>query len=292
MRQLSLSLLSGALLTASTMLLPSSAALAATAPTAPDTSPVATTPLADTATTTARIVELTNAERAKAGLAPLTVNPNLSQAAQGYVEILKGGPCLDHTCGPVPDPGERLKNAGYTGATAWGENLAGGLTAPEAVVAEWMASPHHRENILNPNFRDIGIGVATGGQYGVYWAQEFGARGYALQADAPTTLRSSPSVAPPSAAVPLGAVVWTRGYPEIGPSGCVDYVAQWSDGTYSGTPWECGPGTIARRGTLMASRGYPQMAANGCIEYVTQWSDSTYTWVPFSCPAGVIYFKP
>ncbi len=87
------------------------------------------------------------------------------------------------------------------------------------------------------------------------------------------------------------AVTWTRGYPEIGPSGCVDYVAQWSDGTYTATPWDC-RGGIAQRGDLTATRGYPQLAANGCTEYVTQWSDGSYTWVPFSCPAGVTYFKP
>ena len=88
------------------------------------------------------------------------------------------------------------------------------------------------------------------------------------------------------------AIIWARGYPEVGPSGCVDYVAQWSDGTYTATPWDCGPGRAPRRGDLTGSRGYPQLAANGCIEYVTQWSDGSYTWVPFSCPTGVVYFKP
>lgn len=85
---------------------------------------------------------------------------------------------------------------------------------------------------------------------------------------------------------------WVRGYPERGQSGCVEYVAQWSDGTFTSTPWDCGPGQVARRGAATAARGYPQQAANGCTEYVTQWSDGTYTWVPFSCPPGVVYVKP
>ena len=84
---------------------------------------------------------------------------------------------------------------------------------------------------------------------------------------------------------------WVRGYPERGADGCVYYVAQWSDGTYSATPWECGGRTI-QSGNLTASRIYPQRAANGCIEYVAQWSDGSYTWVPFSCPAGTVYHKP
>lgn len=87
-------------------------------------------------------------------------------------------------------------------------------------------------------------------------------------------------------------VVWIRGYPERGVSGCVDYVAEWSDGTYTSTPWDCGPGWLPSRGSVTGSRGYPQIAANGCTEYVTQWSDSSYTWVPFSCPPGVTYPKP
>ena len=107
---------------------------------------------------------------------------------------------------------------------------------------------------------------------------------------------SSPSQAPEAIEAADQAIeqveFWVRGYPEIGPSGCVDYVAQWSDGTYSGTPWDCGPGTIAQRGELTATRGYPQFAANRCVEYVTQWSDGSYTWVPFECPPGVTYYKP
>lgn len=85
---------------------------------------------------------------------------------------------------------------------------------------------------------------------------------------------------------------WARGYPEHGQSGCIEYVAQWSDGTYTSVPWDCVPGVVARRGAATANRGYPQLAANGCVEYVAQWSDGTFTWVPFECPPGVTYFKP
>ncbi|GIW06376.1 MAG: hypothetical protein KatS3mg060_1181 [Dehalococcoidia bacterium] len=85
-------------------------------------------------------------------------------------------------------------------------------------------------------------------------------------------------------------VVWVRGYPEVGLTGCVEYVAQWSDGSYTSTVWDC-RGGVAQIGTLTAVRGYPQRAANGCIEYVTQWSDGQYSWVPFSCPLGVSYSK-
>jgi uncharacterized protein YkwD len=38
----------------------------------------------------------------------------------------------------------------------------------------WMGSPAHRENILDPRWSEVGIGVRTGGEYSIYWVQEFG----------------------------------------------------------------------------------------------------------------------
>jgi hypothetical protein len=98
------------------------------------------------------------------------------------------------------------------------------------------------------------------------------------------------------------SVIWIRSYPQQVISHCISYVAEWSDGTFSQTPWQCDPGfrstiiyklpdgTVEK--TIEASPGYSQMASNGCIEYVTAWSDGTYTLVPFSCPPGVVYVKP
>ena len=125
---------------------------------------------------TARVLELTNAERARAGLAPLTLNTQLTQAAQQYSEVLATDGCFAHTCGPVPDMTQRDAQAGYTGWTTVGENIAAGYPTPEAVVNGWMESPGHRANILNPDYRELGIGLASGGKYGAYWTQEFGSR--------------------------------------------------------------------------------------------------------------------
>jgi uncharacterized protein YkwD len=119
---------------------------------------------------------LTNTERAKAGLGPLTLNSQLTQAAQRYSEVLASDACFAHTCGPVPDMIQRDAQAGYAGWSAVGENIAAGYPSPEDVVAGWMASPGHRANILNPDYRELGVGLASGGKYGAYWAQEFGAR--------------------------------------------------------------------------------------------------------------------
>jgi uncharacterized protein YkwD len=132
----------------------------------------------------ARVLELTNAERAKAGLPPLTVSTQLTQAAQQYSQVLATDSCFAHTCGPMPEMVQRDTQAGYTGWTAVGENIAAGYPTPEAVVAGWMASPGHRANILNPDYRELGVGLAGGGKYGAYWTQEFGTRPGAV-ADAP-----------------------------------------------------------------------------------------------------------
>ena len=126
---------------------------------------------------TARVVELTNQERANAGFAPLRQSVDLDAAAQLYAEVLATGLCFAHTCSPVPDMVARNEQAGYTDWMALGENIAGGQRTPEQVVAEWMASPDHRVNILNPKYTEIGVGVATGnGFYRIYWAQNFGRR--------------------------------------------------------------------------------------------------------------------
>ena len=56
-------------------------------------------------------------------------------------------------------------------------SIAAGYATPEEVVAGWMNSPGHRENILSPNFTEMGVGMTSGGgKFGTYWAQEFGAR--------------------------------------------------------------------------------------------------------------------
>ncbi len=126
---------------------------------------------ADRDTFTSRVLDLTNAERANAGLPPLTLSPELQDAAQSYSDVLASSGCFAHTCGPMPDFSSRDEAAGYTDWTSLGENIAFGYATPEDVVAGWMASPGHRANILSPNFTEIGVGLE-----GTYWTQEFGAR--------------------------------------------------------------------------------------------------------------------
>jgi len=124
---------------------------------------------------TLRVLELVNEARTSRGLPPLTLNPVLSQIADDYCcEMIEGG-FFEHT-NPYTGqgPAQRAINAGYV-FLAIGENLAAGQSSAEQAVSEWMdSSQGHRENILAYQFRELGLAVRTGGDYGVYWVQEFG----------------------------------------------------------------------------------------------------------------------
>ena len=111
---------------------------------------------------TTQVVTLTNAERAKAGCGPLTVNATLTGVAQAHSQDGR-------------TPFDRMTAAGYRYSTA-AENIAAGQRTPQDVMTAWMNSPGHRANILNCALKQIGVGYATGSssQYGAYWTQDFG----------------------------------------------------------------------------------------------------------------------
>ncbi|MBA8942196.1 CAP domain-containing protein [Streptomyces calvus] len=142
---------------------------AAPKPSAPASSPAATGGT-QSSSATARVVELVNAERAKAGCSPVTVNATLTEAAQKHSEDMAASGSMSHTGSDGSSPGDRITRAGYDWST-YGENVAYGYSTPEQVMAGWMASPGHRENIVNCAFKEIGVGLA---QPAGYWTQDFG----------------------------------------------------------------------------------------------------------------------
>ncbi|MEU5175170.1 CAP domain-containing protein [Streptomyces sp. DSM 40868] len=142
-----------------------------TAPTAPTSAAPATPATAAPASgVTAEILRLVNAERNKVGCQPLTLNPELTKAAQDHSADMAAHQNMSHTGSDGSDPGLRITRAGYTWSS-YGENVAYGYTTAEQVMAGWMASPGHRANILNCGFQEIGVGLA---QPGSYWTQDFG----------------------------------------------------------------------------------------------------------------------
>jgi uncharacterized protein YkwD len=128
----------------------------------------------DLARTAAEVTELTNRERARAGLPPLTTDALLTTAAQAHSADMVARVFYSHTSPDGSQPWDRAAAAGSHRRTI-GENIACGQRSPAEVVDGWMNSPGHRANILKPDFTHIGIGLAGGGPAGTYWTQLFGA---------------------------------------------------------------------------------------------------------------------
>ncbi|MFI0541623.1 CAP domain-containing protein [Streptomyces sp. WSLK1-3] len=126
------------------------------------------------ARTAAEVVDLTNRERARAGLPPLAVDPLLARAAQAYSTDMAVRAFYSHTSPEGTQPWDRAAAAGSTRRSI-GENIACGQRSAAEVVEGWMNSPGHRANILKPGFTHIGTGFAGGGPAGTYWTQLFGA---------------------------------------------------------------------------------------------------------------------
>lgn len=132
-----------------------------------------------------RVFELTNAARAQArtcggvayAAAPaLTYNAALERAAQGHAADMAARNYFSHTSQDGRTFAQRITNAGYVWRTV-AENIAAGHATPEAVVAGWLGSAGHCRNLMNPSFREIGVGYAynAGSTYRHYWVQNFGA---------------------------------------------------------------------------------------------------------------------
>lgn len=120
----------------------------------------------------AQVVSLVNAERAKAGLKPLTSDWELARVARFKSEDMRDNRYFDHQSPTYGSPFDMMRDFGIKYGYA-GENIAAGQTSPEAVVKAWMNSSGHRANILNANFKKIGVGLAKGGSYQYYWTQLF-----------------------------------------------------------------------------------------------------------------------
>jgi len=106
------------------------------------------------------ILNLLNQERTKRGIPKLVLDNDLNNAATQKTKDMVNRDYFEHFAfGSTP--WDFVKNSGYEYLYA-GENLAMDFYTAEGMVNAWMNSPAHRDNILNPDFRDIGIGVVKG----------------------------------------------------------------------------------------------------------------------------------
>lgn len=118
------------------------------------------------------VIDLTNAERKKAGLPPLTVSPELMAAARSHATNMARQEKSAHEL-DGKDPAARAKDAGYKSGFI-GENVGWNQEDPKQAVGDWMESPGHRANILKPEYTDIGVAVGKSTKGELYWVQVFG----------------------------------------------------------------------------------------------------------------------
>jgi uncharacterized protein YkwD len=113
------------------------------------------------------VLDLTNLERQKYKLPPLKLNKLLSDSAQHKAGDIVQKNYWSHSSPEGNTPWDFIKHTGYEYSVA-GENLARDYTDTASLLKAWMKSPTHRNNILNNDFTEIGIGITTGIQNGIY----------------------------------------------------------------------------------------------------------------------------
>jgi uncharacterized protein YkwD len=134
----------------------------------------------------ASVLCLMNRVRTHYGLRPLVENGDLETAASAHSVSMVVHDYFAHE-GPGGSVDGRITRAGYlvrARSFTVGENIAAGggrAGSPLAIFEDWMHSPPHRANILDPSYRDAGVGVARGYPFGGYggaatYTVDFGAR--------------------------------------------------------------------------------------------------------------------
>jgi uncharacterized protein YkwD len=147
---------------------------------------------------------LLNEQRAAQGLRPLVVSVRLGTASVGYSQRMVEQAFFAHVS---PDGGtlvDRLSAVGYVSrAGGWvaGENIGWGqgpLSTARSMVTAWMNSPGHRANILDAEYRDIGLGLALGTppdrSWGATYTTDFGRRQATVAAKRRPRVRTAASL--------------------------------------------------------------------------------------------------
>jgi uncharacterized protein YkwD len=108
----------------------------------------------------------------------LTLDTRLRCASRKHSKDMAVNNFFSHTGSDGSTPFQRMNSAGYTYRYA-GENIGAGYSTPSAAVTGWMNSTGHCENIMNPNYKHLGVGYyyrSSGSTYAHYWTQDFGAQ--------------------------------------------------------------------------------------------------------------------
>jgi uncharacterized protein YkwD len=119
-----------------------------------------------------QLLTLANQARAEAGLRPLTLEEGLTQAARRHSALMASQKQLSHELPGEPSLPQRLAATSKFELGAVGENVGFATSAAE-VHRGFMQSPHHRENLLNPDYNVAGFAAVRDGNR-VYVTEDFG----------------------------------------------------------------------------------------------------------------------
>lgn len=152
------------------------------------------------------LVDMTNESRLAYNTTPLTRSEKLDQAAQLKANDMSSKSYFSHNSPDGVTPWHWLKEVGYTFVYA-GENLAIDFTESREVQNAWLNSPLHKDNILNVNFREIGIATIEGvynNRPTIFVVQMFGTP--ALASENPVATFAAPDTTPEAEKEPLAGV--------------------------------------------------------------------------------------
>ncbi|MEE2755348.1 MAG: CAP domain-containing protein [Myxococcota bacterium] len=107
---------------------------------------------------------------------PLEMDIYLTYAARLHARDMGLNDYFEHTSLDGRSATDRMRQAGFMGASPTGENIAAGQSTPAEVVESWINSPGHCRNIMDPDYTVLGVGysVAETGRFDTYWVQNFG----------------------------------------------------------------------------------------------------------------------
>lgn len=113
---------------------------------------------ASTGITQDALLTKTNQDRVDRNAGSLTIDPQLTQAAQAKAEDMAGSDYWSHTSPNGDTPWSFVGRSGYA-YQAIGENLAYGFADSDDVIKGWLNSQEHRFNMLNSAYQNIGFGI-------------------------------------------------------------------------------------------------------------------------------------
>jgi uncharacterized YkwD family protein/spore coat assembly protein SafA len=129
-------------------------------------------PTVTTTTQEDEVIRLVNVQRSKAGLQMLTKNWELCRCARYKSADMANKGYFAHQSPTYGSPFQMMESFGLKFSAA-GENIAYGQSTPAAVMADWMNSPGHRNNIMSATYTQIGVGLAKSSSGVYYWTQQF-----------------------------------------------------------------------------------------------------------------------